>query len=40
MAKGARIVLLAAEGMNNRDIAAVVDVHFNQVGRWRPAAPS
>ncbi len=35
MAKRARIVLTAAEGMTNRDIAAVVDLHYNQVGMWR-----
>lgn len=35
MAKRARIVLLAADGMSNRDIAAVVDLHYNQVGLWR-----
>ena len=35
MAKRARIVLLAADGMSNRDIAAVVDLHYNQVGMWR-----
>ena len=31
----ARIVLLAAEGFSNRDIAAVVGLHYNQVGMWR-----
>ncbi len=35
MAKRARIVLLAAEGMTNRDIAELVDLHYNQVGMWR-----
>jgi transposase len=35
MAKRARIVLLAADGMTNRDIAALVDLHYNQVGMWR-----
>jgi hypothetical protein len=32
-AKRARIVLLAAEGVSNRDIGALVDRH-NQVGLW------
>ena len=35
MAKRARIVLLAADGVSNRDIASVVDLHYNQVGLWR-----
>ncbi len=35
MARRARIVLLAADGMTNRDIAALVDLHYNQVGLWR-----
>ncbi len=35
MAKRARIVLLAAEGTTNRDIAELVDMHYNQVGLWR-----
>jgi hypothetical protein len=35
VAKRARIVLLAAEGMSNRDIAELVDLHYNQVGMWR-----
>jgi len=35
VAKRARIVLLAADGMSNRDIAALVDLHYNQVGMWR-----
>jgi len=35
MAKRARIVLLAADGMSNRDIAEIVDMHYNQVGLWR-----
>jgi transposase len=34
-AKRARIVLLAAEGLPNREIAEVVDMHYNQVGIWR-----
>jgi len=35
LAKRARIMLMAAEGLSNRDIAAVVDLHYNQVGMWR-----
>jgi transposase len=35
VAKRARIVLLAADGMSNRDIGALVDLHYNQVGMWR-----
>ena len=35
VAKRARIVLLAADGMSNRDIAELVDLHYNQVGIWR-----
>ncbi len=35
MARRARILLLAADGMTNRDIAALVDLHYNQVGMWR-----
>lgn len=35
MAKRARIILLAADGRSNRDIAALVDLHYNQVGMWR-----
>ena len=35
MAKRARIVLLAADGLSNRDIASLVDLHYNQVGMWR-----
>ena len=35
MAKRARIILLAADGMTNRDIAVLVDLHYNQVGMWR-----
>ena len=34
-AKRARIVLLAADGWSNRDIADTVDMHYNQVGIWR-----
>src|ERR1700722_1086851 len=35
MARRARIVLLAADGVSNRDIAPMVDLHYNQVGLWR-----
>lgn len=35
VAKRARIVLLAAEGVSNRDIGMVVDLHYNQVAVWR-----
>src|SRR5579864_6105801 len=35
VAKRARIVLLAADGHSNRDIAVLVDLHYNQVGVWR-----
>lgn len=35
VAKRARIVLLAAGGMSNRDIGSLVDLHYNQVGVWR-----
>ncbi len=35
VAQRARIVLLAAEGRSNRDIAALLDMHYNQVGMWR-----
>jgi len=35
LAKRARIVLLAAEGVSNRDIGEVVDLHYNQVAVWR-----
>src|SRR5215207_5742763 len=34
-AKRARIVLLAGEGVSNRDIGEVVDLHYNQVAVWR-----
>lgn len=34
-AQRARIVLLAADGMSNRDIATRVGLHHNQVGLWR-----
>ena len=35
VARRARIVLLAAEGHSNRQIADLVDRHYNQVGVWR-----
>lgn len=35
VAKRARIVLLAADGVSNRDIGSLVDLHYNQVGVWR-----
>jgi transposase len=35
IAKRARIVLMAAEGVSNRDIGEAVDLHYNQVGLWR-----
>ena len=35
MAKRARILLLAADGRSNRDIGALVGMHYNQVGIWR-----
>jgi transposase len=35
VARRARIVLLAAEGRSNREIAELVDLHYNQVGIWR-----
>jgi transposase len=35
MAKRARIVLLAADGVSNRDIGTLVGLHYNQVGLWR-----
>ena len=34
-AKRARIVLLAADGVTNRDIGELVDMHYNQVAVWR-----
>jgi hypothetical protein len=34
-AKPARIVLMAAEGCSSREIGAVVDLHYNQVGMRR-----
>jgi transposase len=35
VARRARIALLAAEGRSNREIAELVDLHYNQVGIWR-----
>jgi transposase len=35
MAKRARIMLMAADGASNRDIADAVGLHYNQVGLWR-----
>lgn len=35
VAKRARIVLLAADGMSNRGIGETVDLHYNQVAVWR-----
>src|SRR5215208_8277237 len=35
VAKRARIVLLAADGVSNRDISESVDLHYNQVAVWR-----
>jgi transposase len=35
LARRARIVLLAAEGVSNREIAEVVGLHANYVGMWR-----
>jgi transposase len=35
MAKRARIILMAADGTSNRDIADIVGLHYNQVGLWR-----
>src|SRR5215210_6086707 len=34
-AKRARIVLLAADGVSNREIGELVDMHYNQVAVWR-----
>src|SRR5215210_2914214 len=34
-AKRARIVLLAADGVSNREIGELVDLHYNQVAVWR-----
>jgi hypothetical protein len=34
-AKRARMILLMADGMSNRTIGELVDLHYNQVGLWR-----
>jgi len=34
-AQRSRIILLAADGWSNRDIAETVGMHYNQVGIWR-----
>ena len=34
-ARRARIVLLAADGVSNREIGELVDMHYNQVAVWR-----
>jgi transposase len=34
-AQRARLVLLAADGMSNRDVGVRVGMHYNQVGLWR-----
>ena len=34
-AQRARIILLAADGRSNRDIADTVGPHYNMVGTWR-----
>src|ERR1700726_514624 len=35
LARRARIVLLAAEGLENKEICAALDVDANTVGKWR-----
>jgi hypothetical protein len=35
IAKRARIVVLAADGVPNRQIGTMVDMHYNQVAVWR-----
>jgi transposase len=35
LAQRARIMLMAAEGASNREIADIVGLHYNQVGLWR-----
>src|ERR1700688_4604316 len=35
IAKRSRVVLLAADGMSNREIGQTVDMHYNQVAVWR-----
>ncbi len=34
-AERARLVLMAADGASNRDIGAVIGMHYNQVAVWR-----
>jgi len=34
-AQRARLVLLAADGVSNRDIGTTIGMHYNQVGLWR-----
>src|SRR5262245_63485976 len=36
LARRARIVLLAADGLENKDICAELAVDANTVGKWRP----
>lgn len=35
ISKRARMILLAADGVSNRRIGELVDLHYNQVGMWR-----
>jgi transposase len=35
LARRARIVLLAADGLENKDICAELEVDANTVGKWR-----
>src|ERR1700734_518898 len=35
IAQRARIIVLAADGWSNRNIACTVGMHYNQVGIWR-----
>jgi transposase len=35
IAKRSRIVLLASDGLSNREIGQTVDMHYNQVAVWR-----
>src|SRR5829696_135432 len=35
IARRARLVLLAADGVSNREIGAIVDMHYNEVAVWR-----
>ena len=34
-AERARLVLMAADGASNRDLGAVIGMHYNQVAVWR-----